>query len=98
MALYRSAELGRTVYLPSEELEAYLPPVARGSGGDRPPKSPTAVGDFQPAREGRQEAHGGAIVRPLAVSDWRTFPPFWGRVAKFIPEWGQRPGGVSRRD
>ena len=28
--LYRSAELGRTVHLPSEELEAYVPPVARG--------------------------------------------------------------------
>ncbi|MBV9788209.1 MAG: gfo/Idh/MocA family oxidoreductase, partial [Chloroflexi bacterium] len=30
MALYRSAELGQTVYLPHEELEAYVPPVARG--------------------------------------------------------------------
>src|SRR4051794_19094793 len=31
MALYRSAELGRTVHLPSEELEMYVPPVARGA-------------------------------------------------------------------
>jgi predicted dehydrogenase len=30
MALYRSAELGRTVSLPDEELEGYVPPVARG--------------------------------------------------------------------
>jgi predicted dehydrogenase len=30
MALYRSAELGRTVELPDEELRAYVPPVARG--------------------------------------------------------------------
>lgn len=30
MALYRSAETGRTVELPSEELETYVPPVARG--------------------------------------------------------------------
>lgn len=30
MALYRSAELGRTVDLPCEELETYVPPVARG--------------------------------------------------------------------
>jgi hypothetical protein len=29
MALYRSAELGQTVALPSPELEAYIPPVAR---------------------------------------------------------------------
>jgi len=29
MALYRSAELGRTVLLPDPELEAYVPPVAR---------------------------------------------------------------------
>ena len=31
MALYRSAELGRTVALPSDELGAYRPPVARGA-------------------------------------------------------------------
>jgi predicted dehydrogenase len=30
MALYRSAELGRTITLPAEELESYVPPVARG--------------------------------------------------------------------
>ncbi len=30
MALYRSAELGRTLQLPAEELEGYRPPVARG--------------------------------------------------------------------
>ncbi len=30
MALYRSAELGRTVDLPDEELRDYVPPVARG--------------------------------------------------------------------
>ncbi len=30
MALYRSAELGRTVELPDESLETYVPPVARG--------------------------------------------------------------------
>jgi predicted dehydrogenase len=30
MALYRSAETGRTVHLPDEELETYVPPVARG--------------------------------------------------------------------
>jgi predicted dehydrogenase len=30
MALYRSAELGRTVTLPAQELETYVPPVARG--------------------------------------------------------------------
>jgi predicted dehydrogenase len=29
MALYRSAELGRVVNLPDEELETYVPPVAR---------------------------------------------------------------------
>jgi predicted dehydrogenase len=29
MALYRSAELGRTVSLPDAELEDYVPPVAR---------------------------------------------------------------------
>jgi predicted dehydrogenase len=29
MALYRSAELGRTVTLPDPELERYVPPVAR---------------------------------------------------------------------
>lgn len=29
MALYRSAELGQTVYLPAAELEDYVPPVAR---------------------------------------------------------------------
>lgn len=29
MAVYRSAELGRTVYLPDPELETYVPPVAR---------------------------------------------------------------------
>ena len=29
MALYRSAELGRVVELPSSELETYIPPVAR---------------------------------------------------------------------
>ena len=29
MALYRSAELGRTISLPDPELEAYVPPVAR---------------------------------------------------------------------
>ena len=29
MALYRSAELGKVVELPSAELEAYIPPVAR---------------------------------------------------------------------
>ncbi len=30
MALYRSAETGSTVYLPDDELETYVPPVARG--------------------------------------------------------------------
>ena len=30
MALYRSAETGNTVYLPDEDLETYVPPVARG--------------------------------------------------------------------
>ena len=30
MALYRSAETGRTIHLPDEELETYVPPVARG--------------------------------------------------------------------
>ncbi len=30
MALYRSAETGNTIYLPDEELETYVPPVARG--------------------------------------------------------------------
>jgi predicted dehydrogenase len=30
MALYRSAELGRTIELPDAALEAYVPPVARG--------------------------------------------------------------------
>jgi predicted dehydrogenase len=30
MALYRSAETGGTVYLPDDELETYVPPVARG--------------------------------------------------------------------
>jgi predicted dehydrogenase len=30
MALYRSAELERTIYLPHPELETYIPPVARG--------------------------------------------------------------------
>ncbi len=30
MALYRSAETGRTVHLPDEGLETYVPPVARG--------------------------------------------------------------------
>ena len=29
MALYRSAELGQVVHLPSTELENYVPPVAR---------------------------------------------------------------------
>ena len=29
MALYRSAELGKVVELPSPELETYIPPVAR---------------------------------------------------------------------
>jgi predicted dehydrogenase len=29
MALYRSAETGRTIHLPSKELETYIPPVAR---------------------------------------------------------------------
>ena len=32
MALYRSAELGRTVNLPDPELETYVPPVARPHG------------------------------------------------------------------
>lgn len=31
MALYRSAELGRTISLPDPELETYVPPVARGA-------------------------------------------------------------------
>ena len=30
MALYRSAETGSTVHLPDDELETYVPPVARG--------------------------------------------------------------------
>jgi hypothetical protein len=30
MALYRSAELGRTLDLPDAALESYVPPVARG--------------------------------------------------------------------
>ena len=30
MALYRSAETGRTVELPNEDLETYIPPLARG--------------------------------------------------------------------
>jgi predicted dehydrogenase len=30
MALYRSAETGNTIHLPDEELETYIPPVARG--------------------------------------------------------------------
>ena len=30
MALYRSAETGSTVHLPNDELETYVPPVARG--------------------------------------------------------------------
>jgi hypothetical protein len=30
MALYRSADLGRTSYLTDENLESYVPPVARG--------------------------------------------------------------------
>jgi predicted dehydrogenase len=30
MALYRSAETGRTIHLPDEKLETYVPPVARG--------------------------------------------------------------------
>ena len=30
MALYRSAETGSTIYLPDDELETYVPPVARG--------------------------------------------------------------------
>jgi predicted dehydrogenase len=30
MALYRSAELGRTIELPDDALETYVPPVARG--------------------------------------------------------------------
>ena len=29
MALYRSAELGKVIELPSAELETYIPPVAR---------------------------------------------------------------------
>jgi hypothetical protein len=29
MALYRSAELGQVVHLPSADLEHYVPPVAR---------------------------------------------------------------------
>ncbi len=33
MALYRSAELGRTVHPGEEDLEHYVPPVARGHGG-----------------------------------------------------------------
>jgi predicted dehydrogenase len=33
MALYRSAELGRTIQLPDRELETYVPPVARPEGG-----------------------------------------------------------------
>ena len=41
MALYRSAELGRTITLPDPELETYVPPVARPrpdvSTTDRPP-------------------------------------------------------------
>jgi predicted dehydrogenase len=34
MALYRSAETGTTLYLPAEELEEYVPPVARGEYRD----------------------------------------------------------------
>jgi predicted dehydrogenase len=30
MALYRSAETGKTLFLPAEELEDYVPPVAKG--------------------------------------------------------------------
>jgi hypothetical protein len=30
MALYRSAEIGQVVKLPTPELENYVPPVARG--------------------------------------------------------------------
>ncbi|HEY0601642.1 MAG TPA: Gfo/Idh/MocA family oxidoreductase [Herpetosiphonaceae bacterium] len=30
MALYRSAEIGQTVYLPQADLDSYIPPVARG--------------------------------------------------------------------
>jgi predicted dehydrogenase len=30
MALYRSAETGNTIHLPNEDLETYVPPVARG--------------------------------------------------------------------
>ncbi len=30
MALYRSAELGRTLVPGEEDLDAYVPPVARG--------------------------------------------------------------------
>jgi predicted dehydrogenase len=33
MALYRSAELGRTVTFPDEDLETYIPPVARVPAG-----------------------------------------------------------------
>jgi predicted dehydrogenase len=31
MALYRSAETGNTIHLPDDELETYIPPVARGA-------------------------------------------------------------------
>lgn len=39
MALYRSAEMGQTVHLPSEELEEYVPPS--GQGEVSPMKSPS---------------------------------------------------------
>jgi hypothetical protein len=34
IALYRSAETGRTVELPASELDDYVPPVARGAYRD----------------------------------------------------------------